>query len=677
MKKGILRLFVFCFFILSVTVFTSTNYIDQKTIETVQKTLLKKHGDQNRFRIERGVKQTSLFWTKEDGNRDEFLAFCQKYFISSPEVLESNFKRLETFSEVINGYYTEMILDLRRPLDLDWGEIMPIDMVFGQYNPASHVSEDFFKNKIAFIVLLNFPHYSLDELIIKGEIWNRREWAYARTGNQFSSRTPAMINQKISNIMTQSDTYIAQYNIFMGKLIDEQMKSYFPEKLKLITHWGIRDELKSRYKDPQGLFKQKMIYKVMERIIKQEIPEKVINNASLQWNPFSNKVYKNGKEVAAGPEPDTRYQNLLDVFKAIRMADQHNPFIPNFIKRRFESNREIPEAEVETLFKELLSSKEVKKVTRLIRRRLKRRLHAFDIWYPGFKSLTKIPEEELDKIVSKKYPNTQAFETGIEEILVKLGWTKERAKFIAGKIQVDASRGAGHAAGAAMKTAKSRLRTRVPKGGMNYKGFNIAVHELGHTVEQTLTLHDVDYYALNGVPNAAFTECFAYIFQDRDLDILGIKRDKTHEHHLKTLDIFWNAYEIMGVSLVDMKAWNWMYQHPDATPAQLKAAIISIAKEIWNKYYAPVFRIKDQPILAIYSHMIAYPLYLPDYAIGHIIQFQIEDWMKDKNIAQEMERLCATGNIIPQLWMKKAVGSKISVKPLLKAVNQALKYIKK
>jgi hypothetical protein len=75
--------------------------------------------------------------------------------------------------------------------------------------------------------------------------------------------------------------------------------------------------------------------------------------------------------------------------------------------------------------------------------------------------------------------------------------------------------------------------------------------------------------------------------------------------------------------------------------------------------------------------MIAYPLYLPDYAIGHIIQFQIEDWMKDKNIAQEMERLCATGNIIPQLWMKKAVGSKISVKPLLKAVNQALKYIKK
>ena len=286
-------------------------------------------------------------------------------------------------------------------------------------------------------------------------------------------------------------------------------------------------------------------------------------------------------------------------------------------------------------------------------------------------------QEELDKIVAKKYPDTKAFEKGIAEILVKLGWSTERAKFISTKIQVDASRGAGHAAGSAMRKAKARLRTRVPKSGINYKGYNIAVHELGHTVEQTLTLHNVDYYSLSGVPNNAFTEAFAFVFQDRDLDLLGIKQDKTKTEHLKALDIFWNAYEIMGVSLVDMKAWNWMYKNPAATPAQLKQAIISFAKEVWNKYYAPVFKIKDQSILAIYSHMIAYSLYLPDYPLGHVIQFQIENYLEGKNLGQEMERLCASGNIIPQLWMKKGVGSKITVKPLLKAVNRSLKFIKK
>jgi hypothetical protein len=50
---------------------------------------------------------------------------------------------------------------------------------------------------------------------------------------------------------------------------------------------------------------------------------------------------------------------------------------------------------------------------------------------------------------------------------------------------VDPARGSGHAMEAAMRQAKVRLRTRIEKTGMNYKGFNIAVHEMGHNVEQT------------------------------------------------------------------------------------------------------------------------------------------------------------------------------------------------
>jgi len=46
-------------------------------------------------------------------------------------------------------------------------------------------------------------------------------------------------------------------------------------------------------------------------------------------------------------------------------------------------------------------------------------------------------------------------------------------------------------------------------------------------------------------------------------------------------------------------------------------------------------------------------------------------------IGKEMERMCAAGKIVPQLWMKNAVGSNISVKPLLEAVKEALKHISK
>jgi len=82
-------------------------------------------------------------------------------------------------------------------------------------------------------------------------------------------------------------------------------------------------------------------------------------------------------------------------------------------------------------------------------------------------------------------------------------------------------------------------------------------------------------------------------------------------------------------------------------------------------------------ILAVYSHMIDYTLYLPHYALGNVIQFQLEDYLKDKVLGPEMERMCAAGNILPQLWMKNAVGEEISATPLLQAASEALKIIKK
>ena len=672
--KPFFLLLVFIFLLLELQ--AEETVVGLKTKENVKKLLLQKYGETQKFRIKKGVDQAASMWRKSDGTSKDFEQFCEKYFIGTEELLDVNLKRLETNFEVLYGHFNKMILDLKRPLHLDWGEILPLDIIFGQFNPTAHLTEDFFKNKLAFIILLNFPRYSLSEKTERGPKWSRKEWAYARMGDIFSSRVPAQINQKISQIMTVAETYIAEYNIYMGKLIDKNHNTYFPEDLKLISHWGLRDELKARYADPEGLLKQKMIYEVMQRIIRQEIPEIVINNSEYYWNPYTNKVYKDKKELTFNPEPLTRYRVFLNNFNAMKKLDPYYPTFPTHLKRRFESDREIPEAEVEALFTSFVSSSQVKKVGKLIRKRLGRKLQPFDIWYPGFKPGSSIPEEELDKIVAKKYPDIKSFEGDLKNILIKLEFSQEQAEFIAPKIVVDPARGAGHAWGAQMKSEKAHLRTRVPKKGMNYKGFNIAMHEFGHNVEQTLTLQKVDHYILNGVPNTAFTEAFAFVFQEKDLDVLGVKSEDKNRKHLKALDYLWSAYEIMGVSLVDMKAWNWLYNNPDSSPEELMEAVISIAKEVWNTYYADVFGIKDQPILAIYSHMIYRTIYLPDYPIGHIIAFQIGNHLEGKNLGKEMERMCVAGYIIPQVWMKNAVGSEISTKPLLNAVDEALKHIK-
>ena len=471
-------------------------------------------------RISKGVDQTAAFWIKEDGTPEEFEQFCVENFVGDPDKAVSYFNKLSVNFEVLNGHFNKMILDIKRPLDQDMGEILPIDNLFGSYNPAAHFSDDLFANKIAFVILLNFPQYSLIEKTNLGPKWSRKDWAFARMGDAFTSRVPADVYQDITKISVEADTYISQYNVFMGNLVDKQHKTYFPKDLKLISHWGLRDELKSHYSDPKGIDKQKMIYNVMLRIIEQSLPANIINNQNYEWNPIDNKLYQNRTEVKFEPEKNIRYQHLLNMFGAMKKLDKYYPNNPTHVSRKFEIDRELPEAMVEKLFTEFISSQQVAQTGKLISKRLGRELQPFDIWYDGFKSRSTINEAELDKIVAQKYPDIKAFEKDIKNILVKLGFTQEKAEFIAARIEVDPARGSGHAWGAEMKSEKSHLRTRVPKGGMNYKGFNIAMHELGHCVEQTLSLQYIDYWMLKGVPNTAFTEAFAFVFQGKDLEIL-------------------------------------------------------------------------------------------------------------------------------------------------------------
>ena len=223
-----------------------------------------------------------------------------------------------------------------------------------------------------------------------------------------------------------------------------------------------------------------------------------------------------------------------------------------------------------------------------------------------------------------------------------------------------------------MREDNAHLRTRVGENGMDYKGYNIAIHELGHNVEQVFSTCKIDHSLLAGVPNTAFTEGFAFVFQACDLELLGIPDTSANAVHLRALDDYWGTCEIAAVSLVDMKVWHWMYDHPDATAAELKEAVIAIAKQVWNDYYAVAFGIRDSDLLAVYSHMISYSMYLPDYTIGSLIQFQVEAFFKTRNLGTEMERMCLLGSITPELWMQRAVGSGISVEPLLAAAQRAV-----
>jgi hypothetical protein len=642
--------------------------ITENTIQSVNKQLIDRFGEAEKLRIERGTAQVAMFWKKEDGTEEDFQKFCLDNFVAG-EALDVLFSKLERNYEIMFGMFNKMNVSLMFPIHVDDGDtITPVDMMFGSYSPAAHVEEDFFANKIAFVSLLNFPHYTLEEKNNLGVDWDDKQWAFARLGDLYSSRVPAKLALEQSKVTTESDAYISDYNIYMGNLRDDKNIQYFDSSMKLISHWGLRDELKSHYGQANGLDRQKIIYQVMKRIINQEIPQDVINKNEYIWNPYENKLLKDGKNVDFKREQDVRYDHLRKNFIAVKNIDPYYPYYPTYIERKFEGEMQMPQEQVEKLFVEFVSAPEIREIGKLISSRLGRPLEPFDIWYDGFKSRSGTSEADLDKKVMAKYPGIEAFQKGIADILITLKFPKTSADFIASRIKVDGARGAGHAWGAAMKEDYARLRTRATKAGMDYKGFNIAMHELGHNVEQTITLHDVKYYFLNGVPNTAFTEALAFMFQKRDMTILGLSRA---DEKLEALDLAWSLYEIMGVSLVDMNLWKWLYERPESTPAQIREAAVRIARDIWNKYYADIFGVKDQEILAIYSHMIDYPLYLSAYPIGHLVEFQLEEVIKGKPFGTEIMRIFASGNLTPDVWMKRNTGNVLSNAYLLKTAGDA------
>jgi hypothetical protein len=648
--------------------------------------LVKTYGDAARPRIERGVDQVAALWRADDG---DLAAFARTYFIADQATLDATFARFEDAEESLGGYFLAMSRDLKRPSDLDLGPLLPVDPLFGGFDASAHLSDDLFANKLAFVALLNFPVATLDQRLADGKTWTRRQWAEVRLTQGFSARIPADVQQAMTKTSADGDLYIAGYNVWMHHLVNERGERLFPKGLRLISHWNLRDELKADYDDPKaGLDKQRTIVKVMERIVAQTIPQVVIDNPRVDWNPFTNEVKPapaDEVEADAPParalpkdlsarEPDTRYAVLLAEFRAQKAADPYTPAAPSAIARSFDGG-DIAEARVTALFTQVLESPLAPRVAAEIEKRLGRKLEPADLWYAGFRPRGAKTEADLDKLTRKRYPTAAAFAKDVPRLLKQLGFSPKQIQLVTSHLVVDPARGAGHAMQAGRRGDDTHLRTRVEKDGMNYKGYNIAVHELGHNVEQVFSLYEVDHTLLAGVPITAITEALAFVFQHKDLELLGLGKPGADADRERALDAYWEAWEISGVALVELRVWHWMYDHPDATAEKLREATLAIAREVWNRYYEPLLGGHDTVLLGVYSHMLSIPLYLYNYPLGHLIAFQIEEQMNKAGkgkLGAEFERMATMGRVTPDLWMEHATGAPVGADALLRATEAAL-----
>ena len=295
---------------------TEMSNITEQTVETTLARLGEEYPEGLLPTAENGIRQAAGLWRASDGNAPGFIDFCVENYCATEAAREVLYEKLSGAFENMYGTSNQLSVELKKPAHLEGGTLLPVDYILGNYDPSAHMMEDLFVNKVAFICVLNFPNYSLSQKDSLGRNWDRKQWAYARMGDLFTHRTPAELNQEMSQALGNADNYIASYNIVMGNLLTEDGRRLFPEGMVLLSHWNLRDEIKSNYANvPDALEKQKMIHKVMEHIVYQTIPKCVINNPEYDWKPYSNTVYKDGEPVEAEPEGDDRYEHLLATFR--------------------------------------------------------------------------------------------------------------------------------------------------------------------------------------------------------------------------------------------------------------------------------------------------------------------------------------------------------------------------
>lgn len=639
---------------------TATAIAPPTAAEKAGAALRKQFGERLARDIARGVECCARVWDWKSAGEGAFGEFCAKHYHPPGAKRRRLLARLDEIAHLVSGSFNVIAKETRAGLDIAEGELTPSEELFAAFSPGTHLDEDLRTFNIAALAQLNF---GTDELAPPK---TREGWAERRLSRLGRTVVPAALLAEASQRQAEVDRYVSGFNLHLDRIEYADPAIRFPRNTVRISHWGLRDFMTSLNGQENALPRQRAIRDLMRRVVDGEVPREAIDNPAVRWRLRDGAVVEGGAARPGTPTGALRWEQFQKVYAVQRRIDPHTRY-GNIIDNKFKAEREMPEDKVVRILEDILSAPVAERVARVVEKKLGRPIEAHDVYFRSFQAGAKKAPLEFD--IGKRYPDAASLTRAIPGILVRLGFSGKRAAEIGARIRVDNARSAGHAWGPGTSHDVAVLRVRVDRGGVNEEEFGTFMHELGHCTEQVLTSYGMDWKCLWGVPNTAFTEGFAFTFQDKADFILG--RRAAIDADLQVLQRFWEAYEITGPALTEIRFFHWLYDHADATAADMQEAIRRIGDEVWAQFYARIFGSEGYGLMSVYSHVLWCSFYLADYSMGYVIAYQVRKYLARRKFAAEMERVCALGCIYPESWMKAAVGQSISARPMLEDAEKA------
>jgi len=602
----------------------------------LQAELTARFGLGQRIRIQRGLAQTARFWRAGDGGADVFESFVRAQFTGTPAAQEALRERLEP---VLAGLEAPSWAPGRGP-GSPWAAASPVDPVLAAWAPRAGLAEQAFAAKPAFAILLNFPLTSLEEREQHGESWSAGQWAEAWLAEPFRRRAPAAAEAAGPRADAGAAEALAGQRIDLDRLVDSRHRRRFPPGSGALAAPALVAAIRAQYPGgPAGLARQRTLQRLLERIAAQTLPAAALEPGP-DWDPAG--------PATDPPAEDTRYPGLLAAFRAARELDPYSPAAPTQLARSFREDRQLPELRVRGLLEAVCGSPLAARTGALLRRRLGRGLEPFDLWYDGFGCPPAGPGPAA--------ADAARYRRERPALLARLGFSTEQAAWL---------------------TSEDRGEPPLPPArNLAGPGLRRALRADGRWLAEQLGRRGAEHPLLAGTPGPAFSEALGRVFAAWGPEAPGQPGPAPRAAALAALDRFWAAYRSAGPALLELDVWHWLYAHPDAGPADLKAAVLAQAGVLWNRYYAPVLGQPDCPLLASGDRLIAGRLSGSDAPLSQLIAAQLQPRIAQAGSpAEAFERLARLGRRTPDLWLAQAAGGPLGSEALLGAAAAALKLL--
>ncbi|MDR2556389.1 MAG: hypothetical protein LBC49_01600 [Bacteroidales bacterium] len=187
-----------------------TKIISQVARRTAKKIVEEKGADS--ARVYAGCLHTATLWNpKTDGDELEYEKFCIDNFVNDTAMRASLYNAISEYSRSIFGHQKAMEYELLTMRDKGGRGQNWFDNAYMQYSPVRYYTDNFYENKLAFAIALNFPYVDWKEKERVGGSY--QQWKYYRLGDMFISRQPYEIGGEVIEAEIAMRRYAFEYDV--------------------------------------------------------------------------------------------------------------------------------------------------------------------------------------------------------------------------------------------------------------------------------------------------------------------------------------------------------------------------------------------------------------------------------------------------------------------------------